>query len=83
MYLLNLLLGSAKIAIWKTLKNKMLGIGSVDADKVFKGMAAAQIEYNYFNVVNNIQGFSDVWTVSEAFCEVGDDKLFILKSEIY
>ena len=36
--LLNVLLGSAKMAIWRTWKNKLLGVGSIDSSEVFKGM---------------------------------------------
>jgi len=40
----NFLLGMAKIAIWKTQKNKLLGISTVDAENAFKGMVTARIK---------------------------------------
>lgn len=81
MVLLNYLLGSAKLAIWRTRKNRTLGIGSVDAERVLKGMVAARIkiEFAYFKLVNNIIDFSAIWSVGSFLCEVGQDGMLVLK----
>lgn len=79
MCLLNYLLGSAKLAIWKTRKNKLLGTGSVDAECVLKGLVAARIkvEFSYFKMVNNVLEFSTVWTVGKVLCEIVDEVLIL------
>ncbi len=38
--LLNDVLGTAKLSIWKTRKNKLLGIGGMDPVKMLKGLIA-------------------------------------------
>jgi len=75
--LLNFLLGMTKIAIWKTRKNKLLGIGTVDAENAFKGMVTSRIkiEYTYFQLINDIQRFAEIWSVEGVLCEVLDDML--------
>ncbi len=47
----------------KTRKNKMLGIGSIDAEMVLKGMITARIkiEYTYYKLVSDIVMFSEIW----------------------
>ncbi len=43
----------------------MLGIGSIDAEMVLKGMITARIkiEYTYYKLVSDIVMFSEIWTV--------------------
>lgn len=63
--LLNFVLGSAKMSIWKTRKNKMLGMGPINAEMVIKGMITARIkiEYTYYKLVNDFAMFSEIWLV--------------------
>ncbi len=78
--LLNFLLGSAKLSIWKTRKNKMLGIGSIDAEMVLKGMITARIkiEYTYYKLVSDIVMFSEIWSVGGVLCQIGENEMLFL-----
>ncbi len=78
--LLNFLLGSAKLSIWKTRKNKMLGIGSIDAEMVLKGMITARIkiEYTYYKLVSDIVMFSEIWSVGGVLCQIGENEMLLL-----
>lgn len=51
--LLHFLSGTAKLAIWKSRKNKLLGQGSLDVLVIFKGLVAARlrIEHAYYTIV--------------------------------
>ncbi len=42
--LLNYVLGTAKLSIWKTRKNKRLGIGGMDPVKMLKGLIANRLK---------------------------------------
>ena len=79
--LLNFLLGTAKLAIWLTRKNKMLDIGSVDPLEGFKGMVKTRIkvEFAYYRLVNDVTTFASIWGVKGLLFEVGDDGKLIFK----
>ncbi len=51
--LLHFLFGTAKLAIWKTRKNKMLGKDTLDPLLMFFGLVASRlrIEHGYYKLV--------------------------------
>ncbi len=55
--LLNFLFGTAKLAIWKTRKNKMLGKDTLDPLLMFFGLVASRlrIEHGYYKLVGVYQ----------------------------
>lgn len=73
--LLNFLSGTAKLAIWKSRKNKLLGQGSLDVLMIFKGLVAARlrIEHAYYKMVNCVESFMYIWGINEVLCTVDDD----------
>lgn len=73
-------MGSTKLSIWKTRKNKMLGIGSIDAEMVLNGMITARIkkEYTYYKLVSDIVMFSEIWSVGGVLCQIGENKMLCL-----
>ncbi len=60
----------AKMAILKTRKYKLTGIGSVDVEVVFISMVNARIkiEYTCFKLINDIQMFFFKYGLLEEFC---------------
>ncbi len=62
-------------------KNKLTGIGSVDVEVVFRSMVNARIkiEHTYFNLINDIQMFSEIWSVGGVLCEVLENGMLGLK----
>lgn len=72
--LLKIFSGTAKLAIWKSRKNKLLGQGSVDVLMIFKGLVAARlrIEHAYYKMVNCVSVMY-IWGINEVLCTVDDD----------
>ncbi|KAL6468959.1 hypothetical protein MHYP_G00224830 [Metynnis hypsauchen] len=64
----------AKLAIWKTRKNQMLGQGAVDVVAVFLGLVATRLrtEHAYYNMVEKLPEFMSIWGVNEVLCTVDD-----------
>lgn len=79
MCLLNYLIGTAKLAIWKTRKNQGLQLNSTNVEVMFKKLVAGRlkIEFVYYSLVNNETGFSDLWCVNEVLCVVSDGHLVL------
>lgn len=77
--LLNYLLGTAKLAIWKTRKNKGMGLMATDPEVMFLYLVTARIkiEFAYYNLTNNVAGFHECWCINEALCVVHDDLLVL------
>lgn len=75
MCLLNYLIGTAKLAVWKTWKNKGLQLATMDPEEMFKRLIAGRlkIEFAYYKLTNNLLGFCDVWRVNEVLCMLYDD----------
>ena len=46
--LVNFLLGSAKMDVWRTQKNEILGVDSNDSVNIFKGMWQAVLKYKTY-----------------------------------
>ncbi len=76
--LLNYLIGTAKLAMWKTRKNKELELGSVDAELMLKGMVKGRItmEFTYYKLINNVESFLGIWGINEVLCVIDDGVLF-------
>ncbi len=62
-------------------KNKLTGIGSVDVEVVFRSMVNARIkiEHTYFKLINDIQMFSEIWSVGGVLYEVLENGMLVLK----
>lgn len=77
---MNFLTGSAKLAIWLTRKNKGLSAGCVELVLVLKGVFGARlrVEYDFYRIMDNMLGFSRIFTVEGVLCSVGEEeKLFL------
>ncbi len=79
MCLLNYLIGTAKLAIWKTRKNKGLQLATVDPEMMFQCLVKGRlkIEFAYYRLINNVVFFCDVWGVNEVLCIIHDDQLVV------
>ncbi len=73
--LLNFLSGTAKLAIWKSRKNKLLGEGSLNVLNMFMGLVAARlrIEHAYYKLIKRVEVFIDVWGINDVLCTVNED----------
>ncbi len=76
--LLNYLIGTAKLAMWKTRKNKELELGSIDAEMMLKCMVKGRIkmEFSYYKLINNVESFLEIWGINEVLCVTDDGVLF-------
>lgn len=73
---INLLIGSAKLAIWLTCKNKARGAGCFEPVLVLKGLLRVRLKIEYvffYSMIDNVMLFSTVWTVEGELCSVGED----------
>lgn len=77
--LINFLSGIAKLAIWKTRKNKMLGQGSISAVPMFLGLVAARlkVEFAYYKLVDCLPMFLYSWGVNDVLCTVYENELVL------
>ncbi len=75
--LLHFLFGTAKLAIWKTRKNKMLGKDTLDPLLMFFGLVASRlrIEHGYYKLVGCLPIFVNTWAIME--CYVKSMKMMI------
>lgn len=73
--LINLVFGAAKLSIWLSRKNKILNKGSKEVYEVFLGMLEARlrIECVYYELINNLQAFTEKWSVGNVLCGVDHD----------
>ncbi len=62
--------GTAKLVIWKTRKNKLLGQDAISVVPIFSGLVAARlkIEFAYYKMVDCLSKFIDTWGVNEVLC---------------
>ncbi|KAJ3583936.1 hypothetical protein NHX12_015433 [Muraenolepis orangiensis] len=79
--LMNFLFANAKLAIWKSRKNQLAGVGWTDAVLCLRGLVAARlrVEHAYYTLINHLQGFLDVWAVGQVLCSLGENDSLILK----
>jgi len=77
--LLNCLIGTAKLAIWKTRKNEGLNLLSTDAELMFKNLVAGRlnIEFVYYNLIKNEGRFDDIWCFKNVLCEINEGRLVL------
>lgn len=75
--LIHFLFGTAKLAIWKTRKNHMLGQGWTDVVHSLKGLLASclRVEHAFYSLTNNLDSFENLWGI---LCSVGADGTLVL-----
>ena len=78
--LFNFIFASAKLAIWKSRKNKLLEKGWTDPVRCLRGLVAVRlrVEHTYFRLTNNLDGFKAVWAVRQVLCSLGEDGSLVL-----
>ena len=71
---------SAKLAIWLTRRNRAQGAGSVEPVPVLEGLVKARlrVEHSYYQMMDNLLDFSNLWAVGEVLCSVGEDGELVL-----
>ena len=77
--LINFLSGTAKLAIWKTRKNRVRGQGSEDVVSMMAGLVAARlrVEFSYYKMTEQTEVFVSTWGVSDVLCSVRDNLLTV------
>ena len=77
--LVNFLSGRAKLAIWRTRKNRILGRGPVDTVLMVGGLLAARLrlEYTFYNLVQDLDTFKNLWGIGGVLCDVGEEGLVL------
>ena len=77
--LLNYLSGVAKLSIWKTRKNCIQGLGSVDPLLMMRGLLAARLklEFAYYKLTDNVYAFMNIWGIGGVLCSLQDDLLML------
>ena len=73
--LVNFVYGTVKLSVWKTRRNQIQGMGSVDPLLMAKGIISARlkIEHTYYSLVGDMERFAQVWCVGDALCAVTDN----------
>ena len=79
--LLNYVTGTAKLAIWKTRKNRAAGVGCVDPEVMLRYLMAGRIkvEHEYYRLVNRMEDFIPVWGQGGVLCRVDNDHQLVLQ----
>ena len=83
---MNLLSGSAKLAIWLTRRNQAQKPGCRDPGMVLKGLMKARLnaEHANFHMTDNVQTFDLIWVVGGlGLCSVWEGREFILKFSMF
>ncbi|XP_058880782.1 transcription factor SPT20 homolog [Acipenser ruthenus] len=79
--LMNFILGQAKLAILKSRKNKILEAGLTDVVRLFCILVVSwvMVDFNYFKMVSNLEGFQERWCLGDTLCSVSEEgeRLFI------
>ena len=78
--LLNYISATAKLAIWLSRRKRAQEVGCVDPVLILYGLVKARlkVEHSYYSMVDNIEGFTEKWTLGGALCTVGHNKELIL-----
>lgn len=73
--LINFILGQAKLAILQSRKNTILEAGLTDVVRLFRILAISRVmvDFNYFKMVSNLEGFQDRWCVGDALCSLSEE----------
>jgi len=77
--LMNFLSGTAKLVIWKTRKNRMLGQGATSVVPMFLGFVASRlrVEYAYYKLVESLAKFIELWGLNEVLCTLYENELVL------
>ncbi|TWW78216.1 hypothetical protein D4764_11G0003370 [Takifugu flavidus] len=75
--LLNLFIGQAKLAIYKSRRNKIGGSLDYDLQTIFARMVNARIktDFNFYRATNNIEEFKSTWCLNDELCLVEEEEL--------
>ena len=67
------------MSIWLSRRNKIQGVGSVEAELMAKGLVAARlrIEFAYYKMISQLEQFIEMWGQEEALCTI-DQEFFKL-----
>ncbi len=78
--LISFLFGTAKIAIWKTRKNQMLGQGWTDVVQNLKGLVVARlrVEHAFYTLTSNLDSFRALWGIKQVLCSLWEDGSLVL-----
>lgn len=73
--LINFLLGQAKLAVLKSRKNRLAGLGLTEVVRLFRVLVVSRlkVDFAYFKLVSDLQGFQVKWCVGEAVCSVSEE----------
>ena len=76
---MNFVSGTAKLAIWKTRKNRIRGQGSEDVVSMTTGLLAARlrVEFGFYELTGRTQEFVGMWGVKDALCSVREKSLIL------
>ncbi len=71
------MLGQAKMTIYATRKRKMEQNNKIDVLVFFKCIIRARIclEFNYHRLMDNVEGFKEIWSLNGKLCTVIGKKL--------
>ena len=77
--LINFMSGLAKLAIWKTRKNRVRGAGSEDVVMMLTGLLAARlrVEFEFYRLTKKTEVFVNIWGVWNVLCSVRENALFL------
>ncbi|MGH0181307.1 UNVERIFIED_CONTAM: hypothetical protein FKN15_010707 [Acipenser sinensis] len=73
--LVNFILGQAKLAIYKSRKNKILATGFTDAWSVFRVLLVSriQVDFFYYRLVKDLDKFKQRWCEEGELCDVSEE----------
>ena len=71
--------GRAKLAIWKTRKNRVRGAGSEDVVMMLNGPLAARlrVEFGFYRLTKKTEVFVNIWCVKNVLCSVREELRFV------
>lgn len=77
--LLNYVIGTAKLSIWKTRKNKISGAGGIDPVIMLKGLISnrLKIEFTFYELVRDLITFEEKWCLGSILCSVYEEQLVL------
>lgn len=70
--IVNFLVGQAKLAIYKTRKNRVQREGSDDVLSMFKILVKCRlkVDYEFYKLLKDLGKFEELWCVNEMLCEL-------------
>lgn len=79
--LTNFIFGNAKMAIWRSRKNKLVGTGCTDPVLCFRGLLSARlrVEYAYYRLINDLDAFVAMWGINDVLCCINRNGSLVLK----